>query len=120
MKVHVGLRDRNGVVTGGEWDATCVSLHDAAAKPPTLVYLPPVQHVEILLQSVSYFVPASGALPCGEKRRHVQLLNQIDCNFRSGELVALMSASGAGKSTLLNLLAMRSARDARVEVKCTR
>lgn len=117
MKSHDVRRDRNGLRAGDEWDATTLALHDAEAKRPTLVHLPPVQHIEIVLQGVSYFVPSSSGAPCSRKSRHTQLLNNIDCQFRSGELVALMSSSGAGKSTLLNLLAMRSPRDARIEVR---
>lgn len=38
----------------------------------------------------------------GEKERAV--LDQVDCNLATGELVVLLGRSGSGKSTLLNLL----------------
>ncbi len=50
--------------------------------------------VTIEVQNLSYFVPVAG----GER----QILHDVVCQFRPGELVALMGPSGAGKTTLLS------------------
>lgn len=71
---------------------------DNQAAAFSLKHLPKRQPVDIKFSDLNYTVPDNSR--AGSKK----ILNDLQGEFRSGELVAILGPSGAGKSTLLNSL----------------
>eukprot|EP00735_Rhodelphis_limneticus_P014337 TRINITY_DN8348_c0_g1::TRINITY_DN8348_c0_g1_i1::g.29096::m.29096 TRINITY_DN8348_c0_g1::TRINITY_DN8348_c0_g1_i1::g.29096 ORF type:complete len:648 (+),score=164.82,sp/Q64343/ABCG1_MOUSE/32.13/2e-94,ABC2_membrane/PF01061.19/4.5e-40,ABC_tran/PF00005.22/6.2e-26,ABC_tran/PF00005.22/3.6e+03,ABC2_membrane_3/PF12698.2/4.7e-09,AAA_21/PF13304.1/0.051,AAA_21/PF13304.1/0.00089,AAA_21/PF13304.1/3.6e+03,DUF258/PF03193.11/6.6e-05,SMC_N/PF02463.14/26,SMC_N/PF02463.14/0.15,ABC2_membrane_2/PF12679.2/2.2e+03,ABC2_ len=58
----------------------------------------PLRTVRLTVKNMSYSVPHP------ETDEPLELLHDINCDFKPGQFIALMGPSGAGKTTLLNVL----------------
>ncbi|KAL7419907.1 hypothetical protein Q5752_005823 [Cryptotrichosporon argae] len=99
----------------------------AASAPVRLLDLPPPPPFDLVVDNLSVAVPVAGKVPLlvllkgaksGEKtqgtgvdaeERKRWILEDVEANCQSGEVLAILGGSGSGKTTLLNAIAHRMA-----------